>query len=59
MIRTWAVWGKPKVVGLVLFIGAAIIFVVQFYLTFLFANSLTCESASLQRHRACTLSKIL
>lgn len=45
MIRTWAVLGKSRVVGLVFFIGATIIFVVQLYLTFLFANSLTCESA--------------
>ncbi|OJA10640.1 hypothetical protein AZE42_04534 [Rhizopogon vesiculosus] len=41
MIRTWAVWKKNNVVGLVLFIGTAAVFITQLYLTAVYASSLT------------------
>ncbi|KAJ8595847.1 hypothetical protein M405DRAFT_877959 [Rhizopogon salebrosus TDB-379] len=40
-IRTWAVWERSKVVGLILFTEVTCVFGLQLYLTVLYANSLT------------------
>jgi len=58
MIRTWAVWERSKVIGLILFTEAAIAFVAQLYLTIIYAKSLTCKFMTLQRQCTRTLSKL-
>ena len=48
-IRTWAVWERNKIVGIVLFTEGAISIVFVLYTGSAYGNSLTCESVKLQR----------